>query len=547
MVVEALSRRARHKLRRTSAGILTVLCERIFCGSAQGPAIRLLRMDLQKHSDAATAANTHSFTVTCPFDGTEVGRLARSTPDQIDDAFASARMAQRHWAQVPVDERLKVISRFADRVAEHHDELLDLAQRETGKARISAAEELADIGLWTNYLVGHGAAALRTKQRQGGFPLLTTTYERRVPLGVVGVITPWNYPLTLPMTDSLPALLAGNGVVLKPDEQTSHTALRLVDLLREAGLPEDLLRVVLGSGDEAGAAVVDRADYVMFTGSTATGRVVAQRCAQRLIGFSGELGGKNPMLILEDANVSQAANAAVNSCFANTGQLCMSIERIYIHSSQWEEFTAALLKRVRALKLGAGLTWKADVGSLVGPAQLERIADHVDEAVEAGAQVLTGGRARPDIGPYFYEPTVLTGVTEGMRVHREETFGPVVSLYRVDSEEEAIAAANDTEYGLLASVWSKQRGDEVAQQLRAGSVNINDGHTAAWASMDAPMGGFGQSGIGRRHGREGITKYTEAQTVARQRLAPVARIPGVSQKRWAQMMMRGVRTLRSIR
>lgn len=504
-------------------------------------------MNSQEHSDAAATVSDRSFTVTCPFDGTEVGQLVRSTPEQISEAFAAAREAQRNWAEVPVDKRLEVIRRFADLVSEHQDQLLDLTQRETGKARISAAEELADIGLWTNYLVGHGAAALRTKPRQGGFPLLTKTYERRVPVGVVGVITPWNYPLTLPMTDSLPALLAGNGVVLKPDEQTSHTALLLVDLLRQAGLPEDLLAVVLGSGEEAGAEVVDRADYVMFTGSSATGSVVAQRCAQRLIGFSGELGGKNPMLVLEDADVSQAANAAVNSCFANTGQLCMSIERIYVHSSQWDEFTAVLLKRVRGLRLVSGLSWKADVGSLVGPAQLSRIAERVDEAVEAGAEVLTGGRARPDIGPYFYEPTLLTGVTEGMRVHREETFGPVVSLYRVDSEEEAVTAANDTEYGLLASVWSRQRGDEVAQQLRAGSVNINDGHTAAWASMDAPMGGFGRSGIGRRHGHEGITKYTEAQTVARQRLAPVARPSGVSQKQWARMMMRGVRTLRSIR
>jgi succinate-semialdehyde dehydrogenase / glutarate-semialdehyde dehydrogenase len=504
-------------------------------------------MDPREDPDTASHGEPRSFTVTCPFDETEVGRLRRSTPEQIRDAFTAAREAQRHWSQVPVEQRIEVIRRFADLVFEHQDELLDLTQRETGKARISAAEELADIGLWTHYLVRQGAAALRTMPRQGGFPLLTSTYERRVPLGVVGVITPWNYPLTLPVTDSLPALLAGNGVVLKPDEQTSHTALRLVALLREAGLPEELMAVVLGSGEEAGAAVVDEADYVMFTGSSATGRVVAQRCAQRLIGFSGELGGKNPMLVLEDADVSQAARAAVSSCFANTGQLCMSIERIYVHSSRWADFTSALLKRVRALKLGTGLEWDVDVGSLVGPAQLSRIAERVDEAVDAGAEILTGGRARPDIGPYFYEPTLLTGVTDEMRVHREETFGPVVSLYRVDDEEEAIAAANDSDYGLVASVWSRQRGDEVAQQLRTGSVNINDGHTAAWASMDAPMGGFAQSGIGRRHGREGITKYTESQTVARQRLAPVARIPGVPLRQWAQMMMMGVRALRSVR
>lgn len=516
-------------------------------GRRRAAAVTITGMDLREKPDADSGLTARSFTVTCPFDDSEVGQLSRSTPQEIRAAFAAAGQAQRHWAEVPVERRIEVIRRFAALVDNHQDELLDLAQRETGKARISAAEELADIGLWTDYLAREGGAALRTRQRQGGFPLLTSTYERRVPVGVVGVITPWNYPLTLPMTDSLPALLAGNGVVLKPDEQTSHTALRLVELLREADLPQNLMSVVLGSGEEAGGAVVDHADYVMFTGSSATGKVVAQRCAQRLVGFSGELGGKNPMLVLEDADVSHAATAAVNSCFANTGQLCMSIERIYVHSSRWDEFTSTLLKRVRSLRLAPGLTWKADVGSLVGQAQLSRVSERVDEAVAAGAEVLAGGRARPDIGPYFYEPTLLTNVSEGMRVHREETFGPVVSLYRVDSEEEAIDAANDTDYGLLASVWSRQRGDEVAQQLRAGSVNINDGHTAAWASMDAPMGGFGQSGIGRRHGHEGITKYTESQTIARQRLAPVARIPGMSQKQWARMMMRGVRALRSIR
>lgn len=488
-----------------------------------------------------------TFTVRCPFDGSEVGVLQRSSAAQIDQAFSSARAAQTQWSQVPMQQRIEVIRRFADLVTENQDALLDLVQRETGKARLSAAEELADIALWTNYLMRHGASALRDRRRQGAFPLLTRTYERRVPLGVVGVITPWNYPLTLPVTDSLPALLAGNAVVLKPDEQTSHTALEVLRLLREAGLPQDLMQVVLGSGAHAGAAVVERADYVMFTGSSATGETVAQRCAQRLIGFSGELGGKNPMLVLEDADVKRAVRSAVHSCFSNTGQLCVSIERIYIHTSVWEEFTQQLIKRVNSLRIAPGLSWSADVGSLIGPAQLQAVSEHVQDALTHGAQLLTGGRARPDLGPYFYESTLLAGVTETMKAHRDETFGPVVSLYPVDSEEQAVAAANDTEYGLLASVWSREHGDRVARQLRAGSVNINDGHAAAWASMGAPMGGFGRSGVGRRHGAEGITKYTEAQTVAHQRLIPVAPLPGVSNQKWADMMQRGVRALRRIR
>lgn len=505
---------------------------------------------LQTHTPARTAADDRAggtFTVHCPFDGSEVGRLQRSSAAQIEKAFSTAAAAQAHWAEVPVQQRIEVIRRFADLVAENQDALLDLVQRETGKARLSAAEELADIGLWTNYLVRHGASALRDRSHQGAFPVLTRTYERRVPVGVVGVITPWNYPLTLPVTDSLPALLAGNAVVLKPDEQTSHTALEVLRLLRAAGLPEDLMQVVLGSGADAGAAVVERADYVMFTGSSATGETVAVRCAQRLIGFSGELGGKNPMLVLEDADVQRAVRSAVHTCFSNTGQLCVSIERIYVHTSLWEEFTQQLVKRVNSLRIGPGLNWKNDVGSLIGPAQLQAVSDHVEDALAHGAEVLAGGRARPDLGPYFYEPTLLAGVTEQMQAYRHETFGPVVSLYRVESEEEAVAAANDTEYGLLASVWSREHGDRIARQLRAGNVNINDGHAAAWASMGAPMGGFGRSGVGRRHGAEGITKYTEAQTVAHQRLMPVAPLPGVSNRNWAGMMQRGVRALRRIR
>lgn len=496
---------------------------------------------------AAADAGAETFTVLCPFDNTEVGTLHRSSPAAIDRAFAAARQAQQSWATVPMRQRIEVIRRFADLVTAHQQELLDLVQRETGKARLSAAEELADIGLWTNYLVRHGASALRERRRQGALPILSRTYERRVPLGVVGVITPWNYPLTLPVTDSLPALLAGNAVILKPDEQTSHTALEVLRLLEQAGLPPQLMQVILGSGAEAGAAVVEQADFVMFTGSSTTGEAVAQRCAQRLIGFSGELGGKNPMLVLEDANIKRAVTSAVHSCFSNTGQLCVSIERIYVHSCHWEEFTERLVDRVAALRLGTGLTWKADVGSLIGPDQLQAVAGHVEDAVSKGARVLTGGRARPDIGPYFYEPTLLSGVTEDMMLHRQETFGPVVSLYRVDSAEQAIAAANDSEYGLMASVWSQRDGDHLAHRLQAGSVNINDGHAAAWASMAAPMGGFGRSGIGRRHGAEGITKYTESQTIARQHLMPIAPMPGISKKRWAQLMQRGVTVLRRFR
>ncbi|WP_120003186.1 succinic semialdehyde dehydrogenase [Nesterenkonia muleiensis] len=485
--------------------------------------------------------------VSSPFDGTLVGTLPASSDEDVHSAVAAARDAHQEWAARPVAERVAPLLEFRELVLQHSEELLDLVQLETGKARSSALEEIADIVLWSSYLVHHGPRALRSQRRSSAFPLLTRTTEHHKPIGVVGVITPWNYPLTLPVTDSLPALLAGNAVVLKPDEQTSHTALRLLSLLRHAGIPEDLMQIVVGSGPEAGAALVDCADYLMFTGSSATGARVAARCAERLIGFSGELGGKNPMLILDDADTSRAAATAAQSCFSNAGQLCVSIERIYIHDSVWEEFTTRFLRRVSQLKLAPGLTWQADVGSLISEQQLKVVAEHVEDAVEKGATVLTGGKPRPDLGPFFYEPTVLTDVTEQMALHSTETFGPVVSLYRVTSEEEAIAAANDSPYGLNASVFSAKRGPAVARRLQTGSVNINDGYAASWISLDAPMGGMKRSGVGRRHGTQGILKYTESQTVARQRFASVARPAGVGRRLWAQMMLRGINVLKRLR
>ncbi len=484
-----------------------------------------------------------SLDVDCPFDGTRVGTLPRSSRADVRVAFDRAREAQERWASTSVRERAAVFTRFRDLVLDHTSELLTWIQRETAKSRSSAFEEVTDVALWAGYLAHHGPSALKDRRRSGAIPLLTTTVERRVPYGVVGVITPWNYPFTLPVTDSLPALLAGNAVVLKPDDKTPHTALRALSLLEEAGLPTGLLQIVLGDGPEIGGEVVEQADHMVFTGSTATGRTIATRCAERLIGLSAELGGKNPMLVLEDADTDRAAAGAVAACFSNSGQLCISMERIYVHDSQWDAFTARFLDRVRAMDVRAGLTWEAGMGSLISAAQLETVSRHVQDAVSRGARVLAGGRARPDLGPYFYEPTVLTDVRPGMELHGGETFGPVVSLYRVDSDDEAIAAANDTPYGLNASVWSARRGPQVARRLRAGSVNINEGYAATWASHDAPMGGVRDSGVGRRHGTEGIRGYTESQTIAQQRLVPMSGPSGVSRERWASLMHAGVRVL----
>lgn len=482
--------------------------------------------------------------IRCPFDQTLVGSLPVSSGSDVQQAVAAARVAQQGWKSWSVQDRAAVIIRFRELVLDRTDDLLDSVQSETGKARISGVEEIADITLWSSYLARKGPGVLRPRRRGTAFPLISSATEHRVPVGVVGVITPWNYPLTLPVTDSLPALLAGNAVVLKPDEQTSHTALRVLALLHEAGLPRDVMQVVVGPGEQTGAAVVDHCDYVMFTGSSATGQQVATRCGERLIGFSGELGGKNPMLVLDDADVPRAAKTAAQACFSNAGQLCVSIERIYVADAVWDQFTRAFVRRTRQLTLAPGLIWESDVGSLIGPDQLATVSRHVDDALSKGANALTGARPRPDLGPYFYEPTILTGVTEDMLAYREETFGPVVSLYRVADDAQAVAAANDSPYGLNASVFSRHRGQDVATALRSGGVNINDGFAASWIAMDAPMGGVGRSGVGRRHGSEGILKYTEAQTVAVQRVASAARPRGVPHAQWAQMMLRGINVLK---
>ncbi|MFM9274036.1 succinic semialdehyde dehydrogenase [Pseudarthrobacter sp. NKDBFgelt] len=477
-----------------------------------------------------------------PVDGSLVGAVPVCTPDDVAAAVESARAAQREWAAVPLRERRAVVGRFHALLLHREAEILDLVQAESGKSRLNAFEELADAALTASYYQRTAERFLRPARRTGAAPGLTRTVEYRIPKGVVGIISPWNYPLTLAVSDAIPALLAGNACVLKPDSQTPFTALLALELLREAGLPQDLFQIVTGDGPVLGPALIGGADFLMFTGSSETGKVVAQQCAARLIGFSGELGGKNATLVLADADLDKAARGAAQGCFSNSGQLCISMERIYVHRAVFDDFLATFTEQVEGIRLGAGPGWDIDMGSLTGQRQLDRVSAHVEDARAQGARVITGGRPRPDLGPFFYEPTILTGVTGEMVVAREETFGPVVAVYQVEDNDEAVALANDSHYGLNASVWSARHGREVGRRLLAGTVNVNDGYSAAWASHDAPMGGMKDSGVGRRHGREGILKYTEAQTIASQRLVPVGPPPGMANERYTRLV-KGALTL----
>jgi succinate-semialdehyde dehydrogenase/glutarate-semialdehyde dehydrogenase len=292
---------------------------------------------------------------------------------------------------------------------------------------------------------------------------------------------------------------------------------------------------------------VDLADYVCYTGSTATGREVANSLAGRLVGYSLELGGKNAMYVADDADLGRAVDGAVRAGFSSAGQLCVAVERLIVHDAVADEFTERLVEAVKQMRLGGELAYGPDMGSLVGPAQLERVTAHVEDARAKGATVLVGGRPRPDLGPYFYEPTVVSGVTAAMDLRDDETFGPVVSLYRVRTDEEAIRLANDTDYGLNASVYSRNvmRGRRIAAAIKAGTVNVNEGYAAAWGSAASPMGGMKQSGVGRRHGREGILKYTESQNVTAQYLLPITPVLGMSQETWAKVMTGALRVLKA--
>ncbi len=493
-------------------------------------------------------SDSSTFEVEVPFTGEILGEVPRCSKATLDKAVRRASRAQPMWAERSFHDRGAVFLKYHDLILERQDEILDLIQLETGKARKHAFEEVADVALVCRYYALNAERYLQSERRRGALPALTAVWEHHPPRGVVGFISPWNYPLTLAITDAIAALMAGNAVVIKPDRQTPFTALWAVRLLHEAGLPYDLVQVVTGSGAEIGPLLIDSVDFITFTGSTQTGRVVASQAGERLIGCSLELGGKNAMLVLADADLEQAVEGAVRGCFSNAGQLCISIEKLFVDQKIFDPFVSRFVSRTRELVLGSGLDFAADLGSLSSAEQLETVMSQVADAVDKGARVLTGARARTDIGPYFYEPTILAGVSDSMSLWSQETFGPVVALFPFDSIDEAIDQANATPYGLNASIWTgnPSRGAELSKRFQVGTVNVNEAYAAAWASIDAPMGGYKDSGIGRRHGAAGILRYAETQTVAVQRLMPLAAPEGVEEETYSRIMTEALRVLKKI-
>jgi aldehyde dehydrogenase (NAD+)/succinate-semialdehyde dehydrogenase/glutarate-semialdehyde dehydrogenase len=494
----------------------------------------------------ATSGRTYPLTEV--YTGDPVIDLPQSDPADVETAYTTARQAQAVWATWPLKRRISVMKRFHDLLLHNALTVADLMQVETGKARRMAFEETCDVLMVTSHYIKAAPRILKERRHGGVVPLLSTSTEVRVPKGVIALISPWNFPFATSLSDAMPALIAGNGVVLKPDNKSTLNVAYGIHLLHEAGLPEGLIQLVCGQGPDIGESLIANADYVMFTGSTATGRVIGAQAGRHLVGCTLELGGKNPLIVLDDADLDEVVAGAVMATFLNAGQACMHIERIYVSERRRDEFTKRFVTAVRAIRVGAGYDFVPDMGSLVSVEQRERVQAHVDDAVAKGATVLTGGKPRPDLGPAFFEPTVLTDVTPDMLVAKAETFGPVTTIYPYTTVDEAVALANDTDYGLNASVWGRDRraAEAVGRRIEAGNININDGLAASYASKKSTSGGFKASGVGSRHGDAGMLKYTDVQNVADLKKQVLSNPPDTDWTKQVDKTIKGLRFLRKL-
>jgi acyl-CoA reductase-like NAD-dependent aldehyde dehydrogenase len=465
---------------------------------------------------------TDTIEVENPATGEIIRTLPVTSPDEVRVLAERARAAQPAWEALGFEGRGRVLRRMQKWVVDNAERVIQSIVDETGKTYEDAAVvELAygagALGFWAKHAPDYLAdEKIRTSNP---FVLGRKLVVRYRPVGVAGVIGPWNYPLTNSFGDAIPALAAGNSVILKPSEVTPLTSLVLAEGLRESGLPENVFQVAVG-GAETGVALIDAVDFVMFTGSTATGKKVMARAAETLTPVSLELGGKDPMIVLADADIERAANAATYYAMQNGGQTCVSVERVYVEAPIYDRFVDAVTERVQALRQGppAGPA-SVEVGAMTFPPQLEIVKRHVEQAREAGARITTGGHVREGAGR-FYEPTVLADVDHSMTAMRDETFGPTLPIMRVADAEEAIRMANDSPYGLGASVWTKDlaRGEQIARRIESGYACVNDANVNYFA-YELPMGGWKDSGLGVRHGAAGIRKYTRQQAILVTRLA----------------------------
>jgi acyl-CoA reductase-like NAD-dependent aldehyde dehydrogenase len=465
-----------------------------------------------------------------PATGEVLRELECASEAEVQATVARARAAQPAWAGIGARRRIAVLRKFQRTLLEKKSDIAEAITREAGKpvAEALTTEVLVVLDA-ARFLIDNAWRLLRDEPLPHGNLAAKLKSGRlvREPFGVVGIISPWNYPFSIPATETLAALVAGNAVVLKPSEFTSLVALELQSLLHTAGVPRDVFQVVIGDGATGATLIRSEIDKLVFTGSVATGKRIAVVAAERLLPVMLELGGKDPMLVLDDADVEVASSAAVWGAFVNAGQTCLSVERCYVHRSLYDVFLSACVEKTGKLRVGNGVDLEIDVGPMIHERQLQIVEAHVEDAVARGARVLAGGSRLPELGKNFYQPTVLADVTHEMRIMREETFGPVLPVMVFDNDDEVVQLANDSEYGLAASVWTCNcaRGEHLASRIQAGTVMVND-VVSCFGISEAPHGGVKSSGVGRAHGRFGL------EEMVRMKYLDVDLTPGMKKVWW---------------
>ena len=484
-------------------------------------------VETETNGAAASATAPETFEVHRPTDGTLIREVPITTAPEVAEAVAGVRAAQEEWEAIGFAGRYHWLGQLRDWMFENADHLADVMQEETGKVRADAETEAPFICDAINFWGKHAAEYLADETLTAPNPMfkvkrLQVTYR---PYPVVGVISPWNFPLILAFDDAIPALMAGAGVVIKPSEVTPLIAIEVARAWREEVGGPDVIRVVNGTAD-TGGALIDEVDFLQFTGSERTGKIVMKRAADTLTPVSLELGGKDPMIVLGDANLERAVNGAAFGGLANTGQICMAIERVYVEEPIYDEFVDKLAARVRELRQGTDdRSFKQDLGAMTFPPQVEIVSDHVEDARAKGARILTGGRRKEGPGNW-YEPTVIADADHSMKVMVDETFGPVLGVMKVKDADEAVRMANDTRYGLSASVMSRdtKKAEQVARRLEVGATNIDDVLTN-YFMHNMPMGGWKQSGVGFRHGAYGIKRFCRSEGIVSPRFKQGKRDP----------------------
>jgi succinate-semialdehyde dehydrogenase/glutarate-semialdehyde dehydrogenase len=472
------------------------------------------------------AGRPATITSYAPATGEALGEVPIFGEAEVRSAVARAREAQKSWALLPLEERVERLLRLRDTIVDEAESIVDLVVAECGKPRAEALTH--DVMITANlatFYAKNASRILAPKEIELQLLKHRRSYLHYAPRGVVAIISPWNFPFVIPMGDVFPALIAGNAVVLKPSEVTPLVALKAKEIYDAAGLPDDLFSVVTGDG-ATGAALIDaKPDKVIFTGAVSTGRRVAAACGERLIPCTMELGGKAPLIVCADADVERAARAIVFGGFANSGQACVSVERVYAHASVYDRLVSRTRELVVEIRQGDPSRYDTDVGAIIFSKQIDVAEKLIADAVDKGARLEAGGKRLPGKGQFF-QPTLLSGCTQDMDVMREEIFGPVVPIMKVADEDQAVALANDSHLGLMGYVFTKDRdkGRRLAERVRAGTVMVND-VLLAYAAPEAPFGGIKDSGFGRVHGEEGLREMCEIRHVNYDRIPVGSRDP----------------------